>query len=210
MQQLYEGLLQTRTLLRSDANNLAARGLLNEASLRALSGETGYQNVAYDVLSLVSIHTSLGAKSAGRTTVSVSELQSAREDASQTLTLAAQREQQLKERSQLSDERRRAFSRLSYAYDEARRAVCFLEWREPSKQLPSLHSSRNTRKAQSDVSTDLPALGTPVAGVQASPQAAAPAAPAASPPGSLNSFDRASQASSAPAGSRGGNPFGAS
>jgi hypothetical protein len=217
MEELYQKLLKTRTLLRLDANNLAIRGLINEASLSALSGETGFQNVPYDVLSLVTLHAAVGSRSAGRTAVSAEELQQARTDASQFLNVLGQREQQLKARTELNEQRRRAFTLLTLAYDEARRAVSFLLWRETEKHLPSLYFNRGARKAQPGPASDLPANPASPSGAPGSsvPGSGAPggAAPSGAVP-STNSVDAVTQVGlptvAIPAGARGGNPFAAS
>jgi hypothetical protein len=197
MEAAYERLLQARTFFRLDGVNLAARDIINEHALDGLNGEAGFHNVAYDVLSLVSIHEAASAKSAGRTTVTPAELLAARTEASNFLSQLAQREQMLKTRSELNDQRRRAVTLLINAYDEARRVVTFLLWKEPEKYLPSLYAARGAGRPKAGATTPtsdvpLPLTPAPVAVAAdggAAAGAVAPGAPVA--------------------GSRGGNPFAA-
>lgn len=198
MQALYEHLLGTRTLLRLDAVNLAARKIINEQALQALNGDTGFNNVAYDVMSLVSMHEAAAEQSAGRTAVTAEDLAAATADASNFLTLVAQREQQLKTRSELKEQRRRAFTLLVNAYDEARRVVTFLLWKQPEKFLTSLYGTRGggrPKNANTPPGSDVPTPQTPAPGAVTTPEGNAQ--PAATPV----------DATATVPGGRGGNPF---
>lgn len=212
-QPLYEKLVKTRSLLRLDANNLAAHGIINEEALAGLKGDTGFHNVAYDVFSLVSLHVAASSKSTGRTALTAADLQQARTDASDFLYLLGQREQQVKDRSALNEQRRRAFTLLAKAYNEAQRAVTFLQWNEPEKRgLPSMYAARGAGRpkpqapATPGTGANLPATNANSSTGSASTGSASTGATAVSDVGSGAQLPVSSAVQ--PTGARGGNPFG--
>jgi hypothetical protein len=200
MQELYDSLLRTRGLLRLDASNLAARGFIKEESIAGLKGDSGHENVAYDVLSLTAMHAAASSKSAGRSTVSAADLEQARKDASAFLNLLGLREQQLKTRSALNEQRRRAFTLLITAYDEARRAASFLQWKQESdKQLPSLYAARGAGRPKQGA--------TPQVSDLAATTAAASAGTAGTAAGTNATQGATANTAPVALGVRGGSPF---
>jgi hypothetical protein len=201
LQSVYESCIQARALLRSDASNLALHGIVNPEAITQLNGDTGHRNVGYDLLSLVAIHRAAKAASAGRTAVLEDTLIRAEEGASRLLDMVAKRETQLKEQADVVNQRRRAFTLLLNAYDEAQQAVAFLRWKQKDveKFTPSLFATKGAGRPKSTK---------PLTSNEAA-EAATGAAPNGPAPGTATA-PAASGVHDAPAatpGTRGGNPF---
>jgi hypothetical protein len=201
LQSVYESCLQARTLLRSDASNLALHGIVNPEAITLLNGDTGHRNVGYDLLSLVAIHRAAKATSVGRTAVLQDTLDRAEEGASRLLDMAAKRETQLKDQADVVNQRRRAFTLLLNAYDEAQQAVAFLRWKQKDveKFTPSLFATKGAGRPKS--TKPLTPNEAAEAGASASSNGPAPGSPTA--PAASGVHD----APTAAPGTRGGSPF---
>jgi hypothetical protein len=200
-QAVYEAALQARLRLRSDASNLALYGIVNADALDGLKGDTGHRNVGYDVLSLVAIHRAAQSRSAGRTAIAPEALEEYDVLASRLLDMVAKRETQLKEQSDVVNQRRRAATLLIHAYDEAQRAVAFLRWKQgdADKLTPSLFAAKGAGRPpkppaqESDSTTDA---------------APAPNGSASAPlPAATQGDASAPTTPEVPVGARGGSPY---
>lgn len=200
LQAVYESALLARAQLRSDAGNLALFGVINGEVLENLKGDTGHRNVGYDLLSLVAVHREAKSRSEGRTAVPAQLLEEYELLASRLLDMVAKRETQLKEQTDVVSQRRRSATLLANAYDEARRAVTFLRWKQDDVErlTPSLYATKGAGRPKSTAQPS--ATASQAASDDAGPNgSAAPQAPAAE--------AAAASDPNLPAGARGGNPF---
>jgi hypothetical protein len=110
-----------RAMLRADARALVLRGHVVPKKLRALSKKRGYLNLVNDLGILVNVLREVAPRLEGRWSVSKSEIERAAELSVQIIALV---------RGRKANARARAFTLLLRAYDDARRAVCYLTWHE--------------------------------------------------------------------------------
>jgi hypothetical protein len=155
LQALYEDAVERRTALRSDVHNLATHGLINGEGLAALSGEVGYRNVGYDLMSLVAMMRGAASRIAGRSASLPEDLDRSEFVANQLLEVVARREGDILVPAAIASDRQRAFTLLAQAYDEARRAVTFLRWSadDANRIAPSLHTNRGGTRRKSEPAT---------------------------------------------------------
>lgn len=198
---VYEEAVAWRSTLYSDGTNLVKHGKLGEESISGVRNETGYRNVAYDLLTLVDLFRDSEARIAGRTATQPDELNRAERVANQLLKLTARRDDVQPTQPALGDDRMRAVSLMIKSFQEARRAIQFVRFYHGDAELitPSIYTARNARKrddalepSDDDSVIQPPAGGLPPAGTQ--PQTQQPAG-------------LFSQEPSVPIGAPGGNPF---
>jgi hypothetical protein len=179
-----------RETLVTDANALVRRGLIDGNRLQDLKGPKGFRNLAVDLQILVALFRESFDKIAPKSGVQQEELLKAEQIAARILRAVGLREQGTALIAQTADIRVRAYTLLTRWYDQARRAVTYLRWKEDDVETisPSLFTGRGGRKR---TSTDTPpavvpgpavpgAVGTanPVAPGTAGPSAPASATPA--------------------------------
>jgi len=145
-----ERVAEFREMLHADAMALAKRGLLEEASVAKLKSGLGYKNLAFDVVSLVSLFRDRWAGISSKTAVQVAELDEAARLAQKLITGVGLREQAPAAVGAAALARQKAFTLFVKAYDDARRAVTFLRWHQDDVDsiAPSLYAGRGGRGKQ--------------------------------------------------------------
>ena len=177
---LVEAGVKLRETLASDAAALAQRGFVDGERLHELKGAVGFKNIASDLLTLASMLRAAWPTIAGKCATQESELTQAEILGDRLITAIGIREQSPIIVADAADNRQRAYTLLSTAYDHARRAITFLRWKrgDVDEIVPSLYAGRGgpgKKKPQSTTpQTDMP-LVTPADAV------ASPTTPGAAP-----------------------------
>jgi hypothetical protein len=143
-----------RDLLYSDAATLAKRGLIHGARLRKLRTPSGYKNLAFDLLGLAVVLRESWPTIHGKTAIELSDLEQAERFGAALVNAIGRRERAPAVASALAQQRQRVFTLFFRAYDQVRRAVCYLRWheRDADRIAPSLYvRRRKRRKLHSDV-----------------------------------------------------------
>lgn len=137
---LEEGRTLRATLL-ADAGALVQRGHLREARLKEIKGTRGHLNLAFDLQLLAALFRETFAHIAGKSGVQLEELLRAEQIAAGIVRGLGLREKGAAPLRAAADMRVRAFTLLTRAYDQVRRAVSYLRWREGDVQkiVPSLY-----------------------------------------------------------------------
>lgn len=153
---LFEEAARLRAGLLVAAEALAHRGLLDSKHVAQIRSGQGHLDLANDLVALATLFTNNRDAIRGKTAVTRDEIERAATLGPELLIVLGAREK-APERSpeQLADQRRRAFTLLVRAYDDCRRAVSYLRWREgdASKMAPSLFSRRSRKKAKTASAT---------------------------------------------------------
>lgn len=194
---LYQEGLQRRNALKSDATNLVVYGLVSRDAVAALTGETGFRNVGYDLMSLVGLFRAARDRIAGRTAAQAADIDRAEVIGNQLLMMFAARESRKALTGDLAEARLRAFTLMQNAYEEARRAVEFLRWYQGDAHeiAPSFYGTKGSRR-KDDEPAEPVVVNVPVGdGTVANPQVNAQS-PAGNP-----------TVNPAVPGARGGSPF---
>ena len=148
----------SRRALRVDSTVLVRRGLVDPARLSCCEGLPGYRNVATELMVFATVLLEAWPKIQGKCCTSEEALHQATAVANALLAHVGQREQSPEERAEAADVRARAFTLLVDAYDEARRAISFLRWRQGDveKVAPSLFGGRQRvrKKKEEDVTQE--------------------------------------------------------
>ncbi len=179
--------LLTRSLIRAtemrdqflmDANTLAGRGIISHARIEELRGGIGFLNVAYDLARLVDMLKERWEEVHANSGVKQTELEEAARLFQLITEQNAERNKQTTAASSANDDRVRAYTLLVHAYDEVRRAVSYVRWKEGDvdKIVPSLFATRRKGAASEEEQT-----GDPVEPVTTQPLPQ-PASPVVSPP----------------------------
>ncbi|HEU4407439.1 MAG TPA: hypothetical protein VFS43_19390 [Polyangiaceae bacterium] len=125
--------LPLRERLLSAAELLATYGAVSGGRVAAIRRGTGRLDAATDLMALAALFREGGPELVGRTPASDEEVARAGQLAASLLEAIGRRAVGTDDASRPSpfaDERNRAFCVLLRAYDEARRAIAFLRWRE--------------------------------------------------------------------------------
>lgn len=151
LQPLATSVAELRGALVAEVASLGARKLLVPSALGPLRGGKGFQNLAFDVLQLVAFLTRQWSVIEGATGYSMGEIERAEALANQLITAVGLREQP--QRSVTADVRQRAFTLLSQTYDDVRRMVGFLRWKQgdADRIAPSWHRGRKGRRPAREV-----------------------------------------------------------
>lgn len=138
---------RVRETLLADAGPLAGRGFIDPARLTDIGSKTGYRNVAFDLLALVSVLRERWPVIAGKTAIQLGELEQAEVLADRLVTAVGVREQAPLTLSAAGEDRQKAFTLFASAYSELRRAIAYLRFHEEDaeKLAPSLYAGK-TRK----------------------------------------------------------------
>jgi hypothetical protein len=133
-----------RQLLVTDAASLAQRGLVDGERLDELKGPNGYRNLAFDLDSLATLLREAWDEIAGKTPITLSELDQAEALADRMLTAVGIRDQAPVTAAETADIRQRAYTLCLSAYDQARRAISYLRWKQNDVEqiAPSLFTAR--------------------------------------------------------------------
>ncbi len=168
---------QCRELLRAEVRSLVARELLPSGVASELTNGQGYKNASFDVLQLVAaLRESWGAVH-GRTGLRAQDLAEAEAAANQLVTTVGLRDQGA--RSPSADLRQRAYTLLAETYDDARRLISFLRWKQgdADRIAPSFFQGRSRRRGRPAQSPTETAAAAPAE----SAPTAAPGMPGGSP-----------------------------
>lgn len=144
---LHEEAVRLRELLAAELSLLMKRGLIPHGP-GALRGPAGYHNLAHELQSLRTVFRSYLPVLEGRSGVTEAELATASalvEEISRFLTLRGRGENSVIEAADL---RIRAFTLLTNTYDDVRRAVGYVRFRQGDAETiaPSLYAGRGRRK----------------------------------------------------------------
>jgi hypothetical protein len=149
--ELIERLSQTRRVLLLEAQGLVSQKLLRGSVLAELVGGTGYHALCLDVLQLVSALRAEWATIAGRTPVTALELDQADALANAVATTLGENERGAS--SSISAEmRQRAYTLFVRTYEEVRRAMTFIRWKEDDVDdiVPSLYAGKSAKSKKAD------------------------------------------------------------
>jgi hypothetical protein len=179
--------MEIRDLLLTDVTALAKRGLLDGKPLDELKRGPGYLNTSSDLGVLVRMLRERWSTISSKTAVQAAELDEAEQLFEQITSAYGERTQNPASVAAASDDRHRAYTLLLNAYDEARRAITFLRWKENDveKIAPSLWTGRGHRTAHAGAAAGgtapAPANAPSDANDSGAGRAAAPHAPANAP-----------------------------
>ena len=146
---------RVRELLLAEAKALELRGLFDPKKLREVEGALGRKNVASDLMLLSKAFETSWSGLEGNTRVTRGELEDAYKLGLHIMRLVGVREQGARALSAATDERLRAYTLFVSAYDDVRRAVNFLRWKEGDADdiAPALHPGRTAKRKGSDAPT---------------------------------------------------------
>ncbi|MBL8741144.1 MAG: hypothetical protein JNK04_08625 [Myxococcales bacterium] len=149
---LTEALKEIRTTLLTDMRTAVRRKLIDRSHLDRLQGAKGAKNTATDVITLCALVRKQWSALAGRTAVDLREIDRAEllaEELQSALALAENADGALVAAGEL---RQRVYTLFFNAYDEARRAISFLRWREgdANEIAPSLMALRTRRTSRAE------------------------------------------------------------
>lgn len=193
LQALNDEGLALRDLLYSDATALSKRGLVNGAPLAEFKKGVGYKNLATDLVGLASLLRHRWSEIASKSALMIAEIDRAEELSEKLLVAVGAREQAPGVIAEVAQMRQRMFTLFVRAYDQTRRIVMYLRWKEGDIETiaPSLYASRmkgrrsepaSPETAPTPPGTSLPvATPTPLTAPGASAPAPAPSVAAGLP-----------------------------
>lgn len=175
---LYLEAIQERDVLLTDIPALVKRGLVPAKRVESFKGMAGFKNVSSDLLGVVEVLDACWPAIEGSTAIKRAELQHAKELAERLVRAASLRAQSPAVVADAQHNRQRAYTLVVRAWDDVRRAVAFIRWRDGDleKIAPSLWAGRGTRSKTKQATLAKTELPSPAA--QAA-QAAMPATPVA-------------------------------
>jgi len=137
---------QRRAVLHAEVRSLVTRGLLPATVTAELKGGKGFKNLFGDVLQLVGALRFYWKDVEDRTGVTLEELAAAEQDAMELATMIGEAKYGGPRETALT--RQRVFTLLFRTYDEARRMIAFLRWKEGDVEhiTPSLLGGSGTRR----------------------------------------------------------------
>ncbi|WP_437535162.1 hypothetical protein WME79_13030 [Sorangium sp. So ce726] len=186
LKQLVEEAVPLRANLLGDAEALARRGLVDAETVADIRTGNGHMDTANDLVALSALFSASWPEIAGKTAATEEEVRRAGELGPELLAALGVREHGAAPGpSEAADRRARAFTLFVDAYDQTRRAVTYLRWKEDDIEAiaPSLYKGRGGRGASSSDTDAAPQVAPPAQPDAAPPGAAAPAPPPAAPPG---------------------------
>jgi hypothetical protein len=169
-----------RETLFADANALVKHKLMNGNQFNELKGPVGYKNLAMDLQILAQAFRNSMEAVQGKCATTPAQLLRAEQIALLLLKLAGIQEQGPGKVASASDNRSRAFTLFVKAYDQIRRAVTYLRWKENDVEdiAPSLYAGRGGGKRTTDVPAPTPPAPVPPPASPATPVPAGTAPPA--------------------------------
>lgn len=150
VQELTARLKAIRGTLISDIRAAGKRRLVQAEPLKNLSGKAGALNTSTDVLALCAFVQRNWAALDGASGITLAELYETEALAEEAHRALSHKPHEGKDLAKLADLRRRVFTLFFNAYDETRRAVTYLRWRQgdAEKIAPSLLRDRGRRRAE--------------------------------------------------------------
>jgi hypothetical protein len=154
---LNEEATHLRAMFTADMAPLLTRKLITEDQVAKLTGLKGYKNVAWDlVIQCTALRSSWG-KIAGGTALQLSEMDRAEELADLMLVATGERKQVTSPVViEATLHRQQAYTLFSNAYDQDRRAVTYLRWKQGDADeiLPSLYAKQGGHSAKQEPTSD--------------------------------------------------------
>jgi hypothetical protein len=154
--ELYEKLLQTRTILLADASALATRGMIPGDKLRELRGPVSQSATAVDVMALVTILRDHWSTIQNKTAIQLSELEQAETLADRLILAVGDRATSDGEGTQAARMRQAAFTYFVSCYDEIQRGMVFVRWheRDVDEHAPSPYAMLPTKRRKPEAGAD--------------------------------------------------------
>lgn len=145
--ELGTSLTAVRARLLANARSLAEYGLIDDERLEECKAANGYRPLATSVLTLVALHKEHWASIESKTPLSFDALNEAGTLAVELLAAVGIEDQAPLTVGEALQAKQKAFKLLLQAYDDARRAVTYLRWREDDADqiAPSLYAGRCAR-----------------------------------------------------------------
>lgn len=162
VQELTARLKEIRSVLISDLRAADRRGLVRAGCLGNLSRETGALNTLGDVLALCSFVRNNWAALEGASAIKIAEIDAAEQLTEEAHYALARKPYERSDIAKMADLRRRVFTLFFDAYDEARRGVAYLRWKQgdAEKIAPSLLRDRGRHKAEETVAAAVAPVAT--------------------------------------------------
>jgi hypothetical protein len=125
--------------------------------MSGLKGTVGYANVAFDVLSMISLLRANWGVVSANSAVKAEELVHAEQLVDRLNVAVGTKKVSAAEVSEAASTRKRAYTLLVNAYDQVRRAVTFLHWGQAAAIeaiAPSLHGPRSRKTGEEEEPVD--------------------------------------------------------
>jgi hypothetical protein len=152
VQPLLEEATALRTALLGDAEALAARGLLDSDSVKAIRADHGNMDTANDLVALSALMGATWAKIEHKTAATAEEIHRAGDLGPLLIAALGVREHGTTATpAEAADRKVRAFTLFTRAHDQVRRAVTYLRWNEGDADTlaPSLYKGRGGSRSAS-------------------------------------------------------------
>jgi hypothetical protein len=172
VRKLLEEATKLRAALLSDAEALARRELVPAETVADIRAGSGNYDTANDLVALYALFTAAWVDVEGRTAATLEEIRRAGALGTELLAALGQEEKGRLASPEAVERRKRAFTLFLKAYDETRRAVCYLRWNEGDADeiAPSIYKGRGSRPtAQTETRPPAPAEPVPTAPVPETP-----------------------------------------
>ena len=183
-QPLIDDATQAHAIALSEVTTLVYRGLIPSQALSSLNGGNGYRNLAADLFKLSEAMRSNWSKISGRTSMTVTELDTMENLADQINQALGTLEQMPEPEASATRDRQAAYTLFLEAYDEVRAAIAYVRRKEGDADeiMPSLYAGRSggmKKKPAVDEPTTPVVPATPTAGNHDAQGASAAPTPAA-------------------------------
>jgi len=195
LRELNEEGIRLRGVLYADAVALSTRKLINGERIGEMKANPGYQNLAFDLMSLAQLLRSNWDKIASKTAITLDDLDRAELVGDRLMNAISDRAIAPAALADVSEQRQRNFTLFTNAYDQVRRAITFLRWSENDLDVlaPSLYAGRGNSNIRKKDDPNSPQPGTPggspstgtVTGASPAAPTTQPGVPAGSPAGSV-------------------------
>lgn len=153
LEELVERALDQRETLLAEVKLLVQHDIVKDERLAELKGAKGYKNIGTDLMVLTNVLRETWPRIEGKIFTTAQDLDLAVETSTRLLGVVGQREQAAAQISAAMERRVRAFTLLSRAYEDARRAVAYLRAGAGDADViaPSLYPGRpRPRKSATD------------------------------------------------------------
>ncbi len=152
IQELEAALLKHRANFIAVARVLETNNLLDASTVKSLGSASNYQNLAFDVMTLVGLFRRGWSAINGRSPVTEAMLLEAEDLATRMFVAIGVKGREPETVSAAALTRRRAFTLFARAYDEVRRGITYLRWHEDDVDsfAPSLSGPRKSRSTEAN------------------------------------------------------------